>query len=533
MNVLVGDPALRLLARRKLRAAVRSFRRRLRTPKGVFFTLAGVALFGLWMTALFVAAFEDRVAGDPAVLRGNVRFGALMLTMLSLSSSFSHRGLFIPSDEIQRLFAAPVARADLVRYRLRATIGRGLFGAAIVGLVVMQHMPVPLFAFLGALCAVSTLPVLNQLLAILAGALETRWMKRLSSLRTPLLLLCMLGTALAAFALTSGDEDGVLGGIHRRLRPESLVELPVLAALTAPFEPWARMIVAPSAAEFLPWFGLCSGLALFVFELTVRLPVDFRELSLETSASVAARIRRVRRGGGVSSGQASKSLAGLRVPWFFGRGPAGALAWRKASAILRKAKGTLWVSIVVLVVLTVIGRGSESAVPLIAVLGTFYLASGLRFDFRSDLDRMEVIKAWPIAPAKAFGATLVPEVALVAALVMTALCVHGVAVGSFTPAFWAALALQPPFAFAWVAVDNAVFLFAPGADGARPGGSAAERGARRDDDVPARARVGGGRRPLRWAGVPGRVRRRAALRCLGGRPHRGGDRRQLGGAGGL
>ena len=462
MSVLFGDPALRWLARRKLRASARNFKRRIRTLKGALFTFAGVALFLLWMVSLFVPSMgRDRPIGDPEDLRAGVRLGALVLTLLSLSSSFSHRGLFMPAGEIQRLFSAPVSRRDLIRYRLLATMGRGLFGALIVGLVVMRRMPSPGFAFLGSLCAVVSLPILNQLVAILSGGLEARWAKRIARARSPLLIVAAVGIVVLVTGSPSGDEgDGPLGHLES-LQPASLLEAPVMQALTSPFRPWAEMITASTWSVFLPWLVLCLAIGLLLFEVTVRLPVDFRELSLQTSASVAARIRRVRRGGGVAASKASKRMAGFRVPWLFGRSAAGALAWRKSAGILRKAKGTLWVSVLVLVVLTVVGRKSEDALPLIAILGTFYLASGLRFDFRDDLDRMEVIKAWPVSPARVFAATLLPEVLLVSTLVLAALVVHALAVGVLSPLFWGILVLQPPFVFAWVAVDNAVFLFAP------------------------------------------------------------------------
>ncbi len=458
MSVVLGDPALRLLARLKLRGALRAFRRRLRTVKGALFTLCGVLLFGAWMTSLFLPALREGppLPGDPEDLRARVRLGGLVLTMLSLSSSFSHRGLFLPADEIQRLFAAPVSRRDLVRYRLLATLRRGVLGAIVVGLVLMRSMPRPGIAFLGCLCAVGTLPVLNQMVAIVAGALEERWARRVGRLRTPLLLLGVAGVALVVLPLRVPEaQGGPLVGLDR------LLESGPLAAAVAPFEPWARMVTAPSWPRFLPWFALCLAIGAVLFECTVRLPVDFRELSLETSASVAARLRRVRRGGGVASGRASARLAGWRVPWAFGRSPEGALAWRKSAAILRKAKGTLWVSVLVLVVLTVIGRQHDDATILIAVLGTFYLTSGLRFDYRADLDRMEVIKAWPVSPARAFAATLLPEVLLVAVLVMAALLAHALLRGTLSRSFWPIFCLQPPFVFAWAAVDNAVFLFAP------------------------------------------------------------------------
>src|SRR6185436_2551129 len=75
-------------------------------------------------------------------------------------------------------------------------------------------------------------------------------------------------------------------------------EHPLLGYATLPLLPWARMIAAGTLAAFTPWFLLCFGLHLFLSELCARVPIDFRELSLQTSARAAARLARLRRGGG-------------------------------------------------------------------------------------------------------------------------------------------------------------------------------------------------------------------------------------------
>ena len=465
MSSPLGDPALRLLARRKLFANLRALWRRMRTPKGAFFTLAGIALVTAWMVSLFLPGVTEAGRGteDPADLRAAVRLGGLVFSLLTVTSSFSHRGLYLPAEEIQRLFSAPVARADLVRYRLIATMSRGAFGALLLGVILTRRMPVHGFAFAGAACAVLTLPILGQLVALASGGIEARWAKRMARTRTLALVLFLVAVPIVLFADRLPNLEAFEGGalLRKLTRPSDLIEIPLISWLTLPFRPWAEAIVAPDAATFLPWFGFSILIAFVLFELCARLPLDYRELSLETSASVAARVRRVRRGGGVAGAKASVRLAALRVPWLFGRSPAGALAWRKSSSILRKAKGTLFLSLLVLTLLTFVGRQMGDALPVVAVLGTLYLTSGLRFDFRDDLDRMEVIKAWPVSAPRAFAATLAPEVLLVSALVMLALCVQVLLDGHTTPLFWAVLLLQPPLVFAWVAVDNLVFLLAP------------------------------------------------------------------------
>jgi len=479
MRTLLGDPALRLLARRKLRGRVRMHLRRLKTWKGLFFTLAGVAIFGLWIASLVVSTLspDEPPTGEHA-LAARVRFGALLLSLLSISGAFAHRGLYMPGDEVQRLLAAPVRRSDLVRYRLLATSARGVLGGLFLGLVVMRHMPVPAFGFAASFVAVVTLPVANQLAAILAGSLEKRLAARLASLRT-LLVLAVVALGAGLFFV----RDGAMGeGLVRLVGtdPLELLQVPPLVHVTAFFAPWERAITAKELGSFLPWFGFCLLLWAFLFELTARLRIDFRELSMETSASVAARIRRVRRGGGAASGDASRRLAGWRVPWLFGRGAFGALAWRKSAAIVRKAKGTLLVSVAVLgfvmfLATTIGAESSRVGTPfgsvLVAVLGTLYLCAGLRFDFRDELDRMEVIKAWPIRPATLFCAMLVPEVVLVSGLLVAAVLFQGILSSGLQPITFGVAAVVPLVVFAWVALDNAVFLLSPvrlvpGQDGA-------------------------------------------------------------------
>jgi hypothetical protein len=107
------------------------------------------------------------------------------------------------------------------------------------------------------------------------------------------------------------------------------------------------------------------------------------------------------------------------------------------------------------------GPGPDAVPVLVAVIGTVYLCSGLRFDFREDLERMEAIKAWPLAPERIFVGMLLPETVLVTVLMMVVVVAQAVLRGELQPMTLGCLALLPPFVFGWIALDNAVFLFAP------------------------------------------------------------------------
>jgi len=478
MSTLVGDPALRRLASFKLRGLFRKQMRRIRTPKGAVMTLLGVLLFALWIGSFLLHSLlsEPQVV-DPAAVRPLLRIGMLVLAVLSLSGALVNRGLYLPREEIERLFSAPLARADLVRYRLLANAGRSLLGAVILGLVFMRRMPSPGLAFLGLFCFVQTVPLVNQMFAILAGRLEVKLFQRVRALRTLVVLACIAALGVMVPFLMLMDEDTapedvpLFGGLVRHLPRDvdGLFEHPALQPLFLPFEPWVRMASAGGIVEFLPWFGLGLGIWFLLFEGTARLPVDYREISLQTSSEVAARLRRVRRGGGAAAGRVSKRTVGWRIPWLFGRGPAGAIAWRKTGSMMRKARGTVIVSGLVLGFVTLLssqyGVGEDEsslfAPFMIAFMGTFYLGAALRFDFRDELDRMEVVKSWPVSPARLFAAMLLPEVGLISSLLVAAIGARCVLAGDLQPVVLGLLALLPTVVLAWIALDNAIFLLAP------------------------------------------------------------------------
>jgi hypothetical protein len=158
------------------------------------------------------------------------------------------------------------------------------------------------------------------------------------------------------------------------------------------------------------------------------------------------------------------------VPWLLGRNPTGAVAWLKLGQIVRKARGTLATSFLIIALVTVVFTQTLDArtftdgfgaAMLIAGVGTLYLCMGLRFDFRSDLDLMASIKTWPLPGWRVFLGTLLPEVFLVSLLLWAAILVRAAATGTLMPELLCILLLQPLVTFTWVAVDNAVFLFSP------------------------------------------------------------------------
>lgn len=479
--MILGNPALRELARMKLRGLVRRQVRRMKSLSGLFFIVVGTLLMFAWLASiLFTPHMARGVPWEGELLRSTVQFGFLFFCVISFATALSIRGVYFPKQEVERLFSSPVTRSDLVRFRMQVDLARTLLGAAVLGVLTHRRMPVPIYGFFGAFVSVLTLSIVRQMASLLFGDAHGRIGRFLAKhdlgfVRVVLGILAWLAIMLLIFGESL---IGEVGGFARGKSPKEIAELallnPVAQVVLAPFRPWAEMMTARTAGAFFGWTAACVVIGLGLYELTARLPIDFRELSLQTSEEIARRLRNMRRGGRLTGGKISEAAAGRRVPWLFGTGAFGAVAWIKTAAMLRKARGTLLVSVFVVGFVTVVlsfamsdvtARDADKAAVvgsiMIAVLGMWYLSGGLRFDFRADLDRMETIKSWPLGPARLFLATLLPETALIWVVLSVAIVTRALLLHLFDPLILLVIGLLPFLTLAWLAVDNAVFLLAP------------------------------------------------------------------------
>ncbi len=468
---MFGHPAFLLLWRLKLRAGIRAQFRKLKRPRNWIFLALGLLIFALWIPTLFLGASGKSVSWNlaPEVSEALTGLGLALLMLLSIVGAFQVRGLYLAKEEIELAFSAPVPRSDLVRYRMLSNVTRSLFGGLLFGAGLAQRMPQATFGFLMAIVVMLTVPLLSQAASLILGGAENRFAKRLSGWPSRVLLiglLLLLLIPLIQFLTRPERLKQWLGG-----SAEEWLSHPALQAVLVPLTPWVRALHAHSWSEFLPWLALCIAIWFLLFELTARIRVDYRELSLSTSAHFAARIARMRKGStGIGSAEVDRKTAGWNVPWFFGRSPFGAVAWLKCAGIVRKARGTLLFSAGALLLVTLafslaVGQsGSDKQIlggtALVVMLGSLYLAAGLRFDFRQDLDLMGEIKSWPLPAWQIFLATILPQVALITLMLWCAVLLRSAYVG-FSPWLIPILLAQPFLTYIWTAIDNGAHLLSP------------------------------------------------------------------------
>ncbi len=479
MSFLLPSPPLLSLMGLKLKGSARRQLRRLKTPTGALFALLGFGLFALWLGTTALTVFLGmREPADPAWAQPLARAGLGILWITALTGSLGHRGLYLPPAEIERFFSAPLERSDLVRYRLWVHLGRALFGGLFFAFIAASRLPDPAWAAAAAFLAVITQTLLGQAAAFGLGQLEGRLPVRWLQVGARVLFVGALMTlGFGMFYLLQGQYDVPAF--------RQVAEHPVVRVLTLPIEPFVQLATGAPDSR---WLYLLGSLAYIVvlFEAVARWPVDFRELALSTSADVAKRLRRLQRGGaGASSGQARASGLFRRVPWLFGRGPLGAIAWRKTGSMFRRARATLGLTLLVTLVCLMIGRslvdelgasalsggssvldgGAPDPRPArglpVLLLGLVYLTVGLRFDFREDIDRIDQLKALPVSAAKLFWGTLLPQWAWVVLLGESAMVLLVVLAGGIDLGTGVAMLALPGALALWMALDNALFLLWP------------------------------------------------------------------------
>jgi hypothetical protein len=95
---------------------------------------------------------------------------------------------------------------------------------------------------------------------------------------------------------------------------------------------------------------------------------------------------------------------------------------------------------------------------------TLFLTPLIAFDFRGDLDRMDVLKSWPVPPVPLVLGQLLTPVLIICVVQWIALAVIASTLeggGTAMQAAFGAAALIMPFNFLLIGLDNLLFLLFP------------------------------------------------------------------------
>jgi hypothetical protein len=148
------------------------------------------------------------------------------------------------------------------------------------------------------------------------------------------------------------------------------------------------------------------------------------------------------------------------------------VAWRQLTTALR-SRGPLVLVFVFAVALAgplmaslaAPDRTDRNALPIgmagMAMMMTIFMTALVAYDFRGDLDRMDVLKSLPIRPVPVAVGQLLAPVLVVTALQWLGVLAVAVTEGQFTVAFAGVMALAVPFNFFLFGLENLLFLLFP------------------------------------------------------------------------
>lgn len=356
---------------------------------------------------------------DPIELAGSVALFVIIALAWAWPSSGQPALMFSRAD-VQFLFPAPFTRQQLVAYKvLRTQIGAIVSSA----LVTVFFRPTSLAGgwmfFVGIMVVTATLIVHFTGVSLSRASLRQHGGSGLSRQWLP------LGVVLAAVAVLAGTVAADWTWLATLDRPADVVRALQRLGSTGPasvvlwpFTTLLRLPLAASPGEFLRALPFALALLALNFLWVLRSDAAFEE----ASAELAEKIARVRRGAPLV-GTVRRRPAPFALST---SGPAEvALLWKNLIMLgrystMKRALMFLPTVVIIGVMFSFNARHSgfaESLAIICAMLTVGTVLIGplmIRNDLRRDLERLAVLKAWPIR-----GAVLLRGEALAPAVVLT------------------------------------------------------------------------------------------------------------------
>src|SRR5262245_5665480 len=411
--------ALWLLFRLRLTGWFRRIVMTFGTTKGALLTIFSLLVVGSWLMMTCVGA---TVSGGEGVGLDTLEkvnrfapFAFLAYCALILSSSSGVPIHFSPA-EIQFLFSGPFTRRQLLTYKL--------VNQFLLSLIFVIFMSVGLRHIAGSILQAFVTAFLRftfmQMFA-LAVSFVSATIGELAYSRTRKIILIALVLAVAWAAGKALRHDGQTGDLLDTL--ERIEQSQILQWIVTPFRWYVRVLtVRQFWPDFVQWAGTCLAINCGMVALVYLLDASYLESTAVASERRYARVARMRSAGtlGAASVKAGKVRFSLpMLPWLGGAGP---IAWRQLVAGTRSYRGFA----IMLIAATIGGigpaiatssndNGAEFLPWVLAGTGLFMsmlLGQFFAYDFRSDVDRIEVLKALPVSAWKIVAGQMITPVLL-------------------------------------------------------------------------------------------------------------------------
>jgi hypothetical protein len=448
--------SLWLLIWLNFRAVLRRMGSQAKSPRGIIFLVIGVLLLALYVGS---TAWSNTVVKrpDPSAALAIAPLGILVLCLMNLFISAGERAITFTPAEVDFLFPGPFTRRQLLLYKLIKTGLMGIASALIFAVALGRNGG----TYVGRLVGIWLLFQFMQLFSMTVALVQTIVGERLISAAKRWIAIALGAAALIAVLQLVQLNHRLDWAVLRQTRETAAAHV-----VLAPFAVFARAILLPDwYPQRLLWTVVAAVIDLAMAVLVITLDADYLEVAATASAKRYDRIARMRRGG--LAGMAKQTSAKRKIPmlpWLAGGGP---VAWRQLTTAVRTSR-TLLIIITGMAVFAgvMISRSTDENDSVGWVIGlsvwiNLFLSQMLKFDFRGDLDHMDVLRSLPIRPTAVAAAQLVAPAAVLS-IVQVLLLVTVAVVGPFPARYLIGAAfLVIPINVLAVGSDNLLFLLFP------------------------------------------------------------------------
>jgi hypothetical protein len=453
------DRALWLLLRLRFRAWLRRLGRNLFTLKGVLFTAFGTVLFASFLLPMILMR-HARPGVDSQLVR---QYGSLILMaycLMTLISASGEPAVTFNLAEVNLLFAGPFSRRQLLAYKILSNVFAAVVPSIFMMMWLRQYASSFLTGFVALLLAMTFLNLFSMATSMLAGTVGAKAFTR----RRKIVLGVLLTLGVVAIA-RGGGQSLALGPMQWLKSVEQTWPMHILLT---PLRWFVEVLLAQHLwPDVIKWASLAIGVNGTLLAIVFALDAQFLEASGAASEKHYARLQRMRSSGLGAMRRPGSAKSKLGLPLFPAWGGVGPLAWRQLLSALRNLKSLLiFLGIFSLFAVgPMLMRARHDAGPqrLLFLLPfiTIVTLPRLTFDFRGDLDRMDILKTLPISPIRLVLGQLIAPAILLAGLQLAVLLGVVAFSGVDAAEIKIALAFILPFDFLAVAIENLLFLWFP------------------------------------------------------------------------
>ncbi len=468
-NAVILPAPLWTLIRLQRKARYRRLLRGARTIRGAALLVLGFGAMSLWIAPSLTLAFtQPRTDGSRVHLF--LPLSMLGLCAMNVLSSAGERAIAFMPAEADFLFPGPFTRRQLLGYKLMQNVIGTAIASIFFSLLWLRHSRYWIDSWSGYFLAMTFVQLLSMAAVLIAQSIGER-----AAARGKRVLMALLAVAIyvAIKPYLSQLHDVELPMLFDQIRAST-----VGRALFAPFDVFATIITAKSFfPEAITSIGIALAMIGALLAIVLWLDVQYTEMAAAAGVKLHAKLSRMRRGGGLTSGGPSAKIAWLHLPMPPRLAGIGPIAWRQTVSAMRQSRGVfIFVGIICVVgmIALSIGKSDDQTIQIIGG-GLFWitivLVESLRFDFRGDVDRMDTLRALPIANTAITVAQLVAPTAVLMAC-HTLIFSFGVITKKLSPmTLPLGLLVALPIDLLIVEIENLIFLIFPSR---RPEGAAGD-----------------------------------------------------------